>query len=150
MTMTLAQLTQRTGLDVLDHLERQVAIPVVAGLQAQGDLIVIPFDLVDEAQLSTAAQWLAVPAAGIELLRSAGGGNPHTLVADPGTCEWTTDVIDPEHLALGVLRTRQPAYLIHPEHGGSGIATGTYLVRRQRERVNRPRLATSGVQLVAD
>ena len=27
-----------------------------------------------------------------------------------------------------------PAYLIHPEHGASGIAAGRWVVRRQRER----------------
>jgi hypothetical protein len=47
MTTTLAELTTRTGLDVLDHLERQVAILVVDGLRAQGDLIVIPYAFVE-------------------------------------------------------------------------------------------------------
>ena len=68
------------------------------------------------------------------MLRAGTGGNPHTLVADPGTCRWTTGVDDPERLALGALRTTGVAYLIHPEHGGSGIAPGTYVIRRQRER----------------
>ena len=40
--LTLADLTSRTGLDVLSHLEREAAIPVIEGLQAQGDLIVVP------------------------------------------------------------------------------------------------------------
>ena len=75
-----------------------------------------------------------MPGAGIEVLRAGTGGNPHTLVADPGTCRWTTGVHDPERLALGALTTTGVAYLIHPEHGGSGIAPGTYVIRRQRER----------------
>ncbi len=32
--VTLADLTGRTGLDVLDHLEQQVTIPIVSGVQA--------------------------------------------------------------------------------------------------------------------
>ncbi|MCX5436141.1 hypothetical protein [Streptomyces sp. NBC_00063] len=44
-----------------------------------------------------------VPAAGIELLRSAEGGNPHTLVADEGACHWTDRVVDPTGLALGMI-----------------------------------------------
>jgi hypothetical protein len=44
-TLTLADLTARTGLDVLGHLERQVTIPVTDGIQAQGDLLVIPIAL---------------------------------------------------------------------------------------------------------
>jgi hypothetical protein len=33
--LTLADLTSRTGLDVLRHLERAAAIPVIAGLQGE-------------------------------------------------------------------------------------------------------------------
>jgi hypothetical protein len=91
-------------------------------------------------------RWHEVPSTGIELLRSAAGGNPHTLVADPGTCQWTTSVDDPTRLALGVLTATRAAYLIHPEHGGAGIAPGTYLIRRQRER----REGTQEARLIAD
>lgn len=133
-TMTLADLTRRTGLDVLDHLEREVEIPVVDGLQAQGDLIVVPLGLVDDVSVAATARLRPVPASGVELLRGAAGGNPHTLVADPGTCRWTTDVIDRSGLALGVLEATAVSYLIHPEHGGTGIAPGAYVIRRQRER----------------
>lgn len=140
MTVTLAQLTERSGQDVLDHVERETAVPVISGPQAQGDLLVIPYDLVaDDVNLSSLG-WESVPPEGVELLRSATGGNPHTLVADPGTCRWARDsapggagVQDRTRLALGALRTTAPAYLIHAEHGGTGIAPGTYVVRRQRE-----------------
>ncbi|WP_406516907.1 hypothetical protein [Streptomyces sp. NBC_00134] len=60
-----------------------------------------------------------VPAAGIELLRSAAGGNPHTLVADEGACHWTDRVVDPTGLALGMIENTAVACLIHPEHGGT-------------------------------
>jgi hypothetical protein len=132
--VTLADLTARTGLDVLAHLEREVTIPVVAGLQAQGDLIVVPLALLDDVTVPPHTRWTAVPAGGVELLRGAAGGNPHTLVADPGTCRWSRRVHDPQRLALGVLDATAVAYLIHPEHGGTGIAPGTYVIRRQRER----------------
>lgn len=145
---TLGDLTRRTGLEVLEHLERQVTIPIVDGMQAQGDLIVIPLDILDDVTVAGHARWRPVPPGGVELLRGAGGGNPHTLVADPGTCEWTIDVRDDQLLAIGVLRATGPAYLIHPEHGGSGVAPGTYLVRRQRERSTQRGIA--GVQLIAD
>ena len=146
-TLTLADLTARTGLDVLGHLERQVTIPVTDGIQAQGDLLVIPIALLADDPLSRtrrgvsivgSPRWHAVPGAGVEVLRSGAGGNPHTLVADPGTCRWTTGVDDPQQLALGALRTTGVAYLIHPEHGGSGIAPGSYVIRRQRERAAAP------------
>jgi hypothetical protein len=134
MPLTVADLTRRTGLDVLDHLEREAAIPVTGRLQAQGDLIVIPFAWLDgQVEFWPGARWQPVPAAGLVLLRSAAGSNPHTLVADPGRCEWTTGVADRTGLGLGALTTAGVAYLLHPEHGGAGIAPGTYLVRRQRE-----------------
>lgn len=157
---TLADLTARTGLDVLDHLERGAEVPVIDGLQAQGDLLLVPLHLVADAVTlvqGSGPRWTPVPAEGLELLRSAAGGNPHTLVADPGTCRWTPDVHDRFGLALGVLATTAPAYLLHPEHGGSGLAPGTYAVRRQREaalrqawRDDRARWSPGGSRLVAD
>jgi hypothetical protein len=164
-TLTLADLTARTGLDVLGHLEREVTIPVTGAIQAQGDLLVIPIALLAaatprragrNASIADSARWHEVPGAGIEVLRAGTGGNPHTLVADPGTCRWTTGVHDPEQLAVGALSTTGVAYLIHAEHGGSGIAPGTYVIRRQRERSGATRRssyfphAASPVQYVDD
>ncbi|GAB2663920.1 hypothetical protein [Nocardia goodfellowii] len=107
-------------------------IPVIDGLQAQGDLLVVPLEFV-----SGAISWHADPVwtypTEIELLRGAAGGNPHVLVAEPGTCRWTTDFFDSERLAIGIFQAIAVAYLMHPEHGASGCAPGTYLVRRQRE-----------------
>ncbi|MFI6324264.1 hypothetical protein ACIBG8_42525 [Nonomuraea sp. NPDC050556] len=144
--MNLADLTDRTGLAVLDHLERTVTIPVIDGLQAQGDLIVIPLETIAHAIRIWREDWRPVPPEGVELLRGAAGGNPHTLVADPGTCLWTVSVRDTMDLALGALTTTAPAYLLHPEHGATGLTPGTYVVRRQREHNNQTRTR----RLVAD
>ncbi|NNH74479.1 hypothetical protein HLB23_32315 [Nocardia uniformis] len=132
MTTTVAELTARTGVDVLDHLERETAIAVLDGVQAQGDLIVVPFHLLTDTRFPDLG-WHDVPAQGIEVIRGVAGANPHVLVADPGVCRWTTRMLDPAGLGLGCLETTGPAYLFHPEHGGSGIAPGRYLIRRQRE-----------------
>ena len=149
MTLTLGGLAARTGLDVLGHLEREMTIPVTDGLQAQGDLIVIPLDHLAGIVIAPNAHWREVPGTGIDVLRAAAAGNPHTLVADPGTCRWTTGVRDPAGLALGALVTAGVAYLVHPEHGGSGIAPGRYVIRRQRERSDRWRQGRA-YQLIAD
>ncbi|QVQ50849.1 hypothetical protein J4H86_18545 [Spiractinospora alimapuensis] len=157
MSKTLSDLTRLSGVQVLDHLEQEVAVPVIADLQAQGDLIVIPHDLVrDDVVLPPDHGWRDVPPEGLDLLRSAAGGNPHCLVAEPGTCRWVTHIRDGSGLSLGALTTTRPAYLIHPEHGGSGLAPGTYVVRRQREGTGDVRLPRSfnrrrlGARLVAD
>lgn len=138
--MNLAELLDRTDLAVLEHLERQVRIPVIDGLQAQGDLIVIPQDLLHNVGPPFFARWRPVPAAGVELIRGVAGNNPHTLVADAGTCEWTSAVGDPLQLAIAMIYNTEPVYLVHPEHGGSGIAPGRWVVRRQQERGPNPRL----------
>ncbi|APU15904.1 MULTISPECIES: hypothetical protein [Actinoalloteichus] len=145
--MDLMELLDRTGLDVLDHLERQVAIPVIDGLQAQGDLIVIPMAMLGPVTVQPWAQWRLVPSEGVELVRGVAGNNPHTLVADAGVCRWTNGVRDPLRLGIALFENTAPAYLVHPEHGGSGVAPGRWLVRRQQERGTGPR---GGRVLVAD
>lgn len=146
--VTLAHLTAGSGLEVLDHLALDIVVPVISGLQAQGDLIVVPHAMLAGAVTTTLwTRTVPVPRSGVELLRSAGGGNPHSLVADDGTCTWSSPVRDTRGLALGILDCGVTAYLIHPEHGASGIAPGRYVIGRQRERGS-GRLR--GPQLVAD
>jgi hypothetical protein len=137
-TITLAELTQRSSIDVLDHLDLTLTIPIIEGTQAQGDLIVVPSHRLPAVEPRPWATWRRVPPTGVELLRGGAGGNTHSLVADAGTCEWTVEVRDPLMLAIGMLRATSPVYLIHPEHGGTGIAAGTFIVRRQREALRRP------------
>jgi hypothetical protein len=138
MTDNLDSLSRRTGMAVPDHLEKSASIPVADGLQAQGDLIVIPLSLVESTvDIPDYATWRDVPPQGVELLRGGAGGNPHTLVADPGTCRWTRNMWDRQSLAIAVFETSAVAYLLHPEHGATGCAPGTYVVRRQREHEGR-------------
>jgi hypothetical protein len=133
---TLADLTAATGLPVDLHLVLDLTIPVADGIQAQGDLIVVPLaELAERVAVRDDARWSEVPADGVEVVRNEAGGNPHTLVADPDTCLWTTDVDDVDELAIGLLDAMEPVYLLHREHGGTGIAPGRYVVRRQRELV---------------
>lgn len=91
--LQLNELLDRTGLDVLDHLEREVTVPVLDGLQAQGDLIVIPADLLPTVRVWS--RWAEdLPPEGVELVRGQAGRNPHTLVADRWACMWTSRLDD--------------------------------------------------------
>ena len=140
---TLADLTGATGLPVDAHLVLDLVIPVNDGLQAQGDLVVVPLAaLAGTVSVPAGARWREVPPEGIELLRGGTGGNAHTLVADPGTCVWTDTVADATGLTIGVFEAMGTAYLLHREHGGTGIAAGDYAVRRQREQAPEVRVPT--------
>jgi hypothetical protein len=149
--MNLAELLDSNDLDVLDHLEREITVPVLDGPQAQGDLIVLPHAMVPVVTTSPWTSWQWVPPGGVELVRGVAGNNPHTLVADPWTCEWTAGFRDPLGLGVALFRNTAPAYFIHPEHGGSGVAPGQWLVRRQQEAGVRRRPGFGGSRtLVAD
>ncbi len=132
MTATLATLTERTGRPAHDHLPHHDPIPILDMLQAQGDVIAIPLAVLTPkgVTVNQSAVWTDVPPAGIVVMA---GQHDHVLVADPATCRWTTNVTDPERLALGILEAAEPVWLLHPEHGGTGLASGRWLLRGQRE-----------------
>ena len=133
---TLADITEATGFAVLEHLEAEAQVPVLGGLQAQGDLLVIPEKARGRHAADTGRE---VPGAGIPVIEAVGGGHEHRLFASrPGTAWWTPASRDGQD--LGVLECTQPAYLLHPEHGATGIAPGAYVLRRQREQASEERL----------
>ena len=133
-TATLGQLIEKHGFDVLDHLDRDLEIPVHAGLQAQGDLFIIPAD-----PDRSSRQGAAVPPDGIAVIEAVGGGHEHRLFAgQPGSAFSTPAVAGRQD--IGVLECSEPAYIAHPEHAYTGIAPGTYILRRQREQAHEERL----------
>ncbi|GAA1995935.1 hypothetical protein [Catenulispora subtropica] len=121
----MAEAIELHGIDVDEHLDREMTIPVLTGLQAQGDVMVVP----RSAQAPAATP---VPRDGVAVVRGEFGGHTHTLLAE-GTV--TFDPAPEEGLDIGVLTvgTDATAYLAHPEHAYSGIGPGTYVLRRQRE-----------------
>jgi hypothetical protein len=128
MQTTLRSLIERCNAEVLEHLDREVTIPVLTSLQAQGDLLVVPVpDDIDHSS------WSPVPPSGIVVLQ---GQHDHRLLAD-GDVAFAPDVVGQR---LGWLRVSGVAWLLHQEHGGSGIGTGTYELRRQREQAQEQRL----------
>lgn len=136
ITATLGQLIDRHGVDVLDHLDREAGVPVLGGLQFQGDLAVIPAASHGRHAAGNATE---VPAAGIAVIEAIGGGHEHRLLAGaPGTAAFTPSRNSGQD--IGYLETTEPVYLAHPEHGYLGIEAGTYLLRRQREQADEERL----------
>jgi len=133
VTRTLADVLDLTEADVLDHLDRQVTVPALAGLQPQGDVIVIPV---------SATVWDAspVPARGVPVVRGENGGNTHLLIGD-GPVAWAPSPrAGAQTLGEVTVPDGSVGYLLHPEHGAAGIAPGTYVIRRQREQADEIRL----------
>ena len=130
---TLADITEATGFAVLEHLEAEADVPVLGGLQAQGDLFIVPITKIQDRELPG-----PVPAEGIAVIEAIGGGHEHRLFASvPGTATFSTAS---SGQAIGVLDCTAAAYILHPEHGATGIAPGTYELRRQREQADQERL----------
>lgn len=130
---TLADVTRATGFEVLEHLEAEAEVPVLGGLQAQGDLFIVPV----ATQLDAGRTPAPVPAEGIAVIAAVGGGHEHRLFAGvPGTAFFSPL----SGQDIGILECAAPAYLLHPEHGATGIAPGSYVLRRQREQADEERL----------
>jgi hypothetical protein len=133
---TLADVTTAHGFEVLEHLEADAEVPVYSGLQAQGDLFIVPAparaDDGDPGQL--------VPPAGIAVIEAIAGGHEHRLFAGTaGTAFWFPNVASGRQ-SIGVLECTEPAFVLHPEHGATGVAPGVYEFRRQREQAQEERL----------
>jgi len=130
---TLATLTERHGIDVHDHLDRQITIPILTGLQRQGDVLVIPN--------KNATATTPVPADGVPVVRGENGGNTHAIVAEgPVFCDLRTATARDLTLALLTVPEGSTAHLAHPEHGYMSIGTGNYTIRRQREQAEELRV----------
>jgi len=130
--LTIAQAVARHGVDVLDHLDRTATIPVLTGLQMQGDLAIVPVE---------SAATTPVPAVGVPVVRGENGGHTHTLLAE-GDVRYDERQASATDLVLGRLTVGDgaTAYLAHPEHAYSGIGPGCYEIRRQRELADELRL----------
>jgi len=137
-TTTLGQLIDQHGIEVLEHLDREAAVPVLGGLQLQGDLAVIPADQ-DTWTRGTRAGAVFVQAEGLPVIEAVGGGHEHRLL--PGVAGsvtfWPAGSGGQD---IGCLLASEPAYLAHPEHGYLGIAPGSYVLRRQREQADEERI----------
>jgi hypothetical protein len=121
----------------LQALAHELDVPVVAGLQHQGDVSVVPAAMVRDY----VPPRQPVPAAGIAVVRGEANGNTHLLLA-AGNVLFDPRKVSATNLTLGSLRVPEgaEAYLDHPEHGNSGIAPGRYVLRRKRELADELRL----------
>ena len=127
---TQSTLTKRFNTEVLDHLD-DIEVPVLTGLQRQGDVIVIPMRAGKVEGLKP------VPSEGIAVVRGENGGNTHLLLAEG---EVSFAPAPGRDQRLGTLVVGGTAWLTHPEHGFMGIGKGSYIISRQREQADIVRL----------
>ncbi len=135
-TKTYGDILSAHTVEIPTHLQDQATIPIIAGLQVQGDVAVIP-------TRPSAKKGTQVPADGIAVVRGEMGGNTHLLVAE-GPVSWAPVVDNPGLADLGVVTVPDgaTAYLLHPEHGCMGIGAGSYVLRRQREMADELRIVS--------
>lgn len=134
---TLSDIMAPHRVEIPEHLAAQAEVPLLSGLQRQGDVLITPMKPGQIAGLEP------VPAEGVAVVRGEAGGNTHLLVAD-GAVSFAPAPTTRGGLTLGSLVVEEgaSAYVIHPEHGAAGIAPGTYCVSRQREQAEIERMVS--------
>ncbi len=125
---TTLELATQTGVSIVTDIDPSIDIPVSAGMQRQGDVLVIPITTSTHASR-------AVPTSGTPVVRGENGGNTHAIYAADGPVFCDSVAATGERLMVARLAVPDgsTAYLGHPEHGFLGIAAGDYEIRRQRE-----------------
>lgn len=131
MTMTYREVLGAHDVEIPPHLEAQAEIPVLAGPQRQGDLIILPMPP------GRVAGAVPIPPAGVAVVRGENGGNTHLLV---GAGRWAPRDSTAGDCGTLIVEAGEVAFLIHPEHGANAMAPGSYVVRRQREQADELRL----------
>lgn len=132
---SLTDVMTGSAITIPDHLEADAEVPVIAGLQFQGDLAVVPL----AGRGVAVPNIVPVPPQGVEVVRGESGGHTHLLIGEG--VSWAPIEARGDSLDLGalVVADGSVAYLLHEEHGASGIAPGRYVIRRQREQAEQVR-----------
>lgn len=135
MQHTYATALALAGVTVPDHLIADAEVPILTGVQAQGDLLVFP---AAAAILPTNLDWKPVTAAGVQVVHGEATGNTHWLHAgfdSPGVLWARVD----EGVRIGYVTVPddQTAQLIHTdEHGANGVGPGVYAINGKREQAD--------------
>ncbi len=130
MTLTYDQALSAHDIEVPAHLVAQADVPVLTGLQFQGDLAIIP-------STPSAKVGSPVPATGVQVVRGEASANTHWLDAYAGDVLWAPVTGSGQDLGVVTVPEGAVAVLTHTdEHGANAMGPGTYLIRRQREQAD--------------
>lgn len=123
-TIMLSEVGSPTGF--YDWVDTQTRIPFLSGVQAQGDVLIVP------AKASIGAGSTVVERH-IDIVPPENGGHAHTLVVCPGTTARIRWDETGDANVIARVECDGPVVLTHMEHGGNGLLAGTYEFRRQVE-----------------
>lgn len=143
MSMTYGEALALASVPIPEHLEADAEVPVLAGPQAQGDLMIVPLQMAygPGAPVPDWPQGRIVPMSGVQVVHGEATGNTHWLHAgfnSPGVSFYRPE----DELVIGVVTVPagQSAMLVHTdEHGANGIGPGTYEIRQKREQADEVR-----------
>lgn len=123
----------KIGVTVPDHLAADMEVPILTGVQFQGDIGIIPASM--DSFGAGGVKLEPVPDKGIQVIHGEATGNTHWLhkgFESPGV-QWARV----EHelvLAVVSVPEGQSAELIHTdEHGANAMGPGLYVLRGKRE-----------------
>ncbi len=132
MATTFAVALSKIGVTIPEHLLADAEVPVLTGVQAQGDLIVVPaqFD-----NFPWPSELGVVPVEGVQVVVGESTGNTHWLHQgfDSVGVRWGRVA---DELVVGVVDVPEgeSAELIHTdEHGCNAMGPGRYVIRGKRE-----------------
>lgn len=134
MTTTYGEALAMASVTVPEHLEAEAQVPVLAGPQRQGDLLIVP-------ATETWPTGELVPAGGVQVMHGEATGNTHWLHQGLGCAGVAWHRADAGQV-VGVVSVPEgeSALLIHTdEHGANGIGPGVYEIRSKREQADEVR-----------
>lgn len=134
MTTTYSEALHRAGVTVPDPLLADIEVPVLTGMQRQGDVLITP--------CAPTSGGTDVPAEGVPVVRGEATGNTHLLMVDRGSGVTWQPTVGGDPLILGVLCVPDGAvaHLLHTdEHGVNAMGPGSYLLRGKREQADEVR-----------
>lgn len=138
MGTTFKEALDKVGVTVPAHLVADAEPPVIAGVQAQGDLLVFPIG-------ATKLEIAPVPDEGVQVVFGEATGNSHYLHRGFDSPGVQFARVSDGSLLLAVVQVPagQSADLIHTdEHGLNPIGPGLYAIHGKRELADEIRRVT--------
>lgn len=129
---TLTQILSVHDIAVADELLADLVVPVLAGPQRQGDVLILPRGPLSVAEREACVR---VPAEGVAVVVGEATGNTHMLDADGPV--WFARRASGVTIGVVEVPDGSTGYLIHTdEHGANALAPGTYSLHGKREQAD--------------